>query len=289
MNMLRCQNKLIILLVFFITSCSSNKTVIGKKNQKKIDLITMHLTKDKKFKEELLTFFPKMKQVEKLIFTRDTISKRIINQQKNSSYLINALYDKKKINNLKVTLDSVELSKGKIVIRIYSPNIIDGFYFADIDKKNNISEPVFILTKRGENPIIYQHPNLSHSNLKFTTQNKDSVETKYNSYKITKIDSINDWYVIYAKRGKNVYKIVSKKEKNCSDSLKIKVGNAYKFHLISRKHNPLKIGNIVVKPQNSLDIQCYSYDKDTEICIEIENGIYDLYNTDNLIGLCYKN
>lgn len=118
--------------------------------------------------------------------------------------------------------------------------------------------------------------------------NTDNVDKKDIRYKVTKLDTINDWYVIYAKRGRNNYKIVSKKDDACSDSLKIKVGKSYKLRLISRKQNPPKIGNIVIKPQNSLDIQCYSYDEDTEICIKLENGIDDLYSTENLNGLCYK-
>lgn len=121
----------------------------------------------------------------------------------------------------------------------------------------------------------------------FKITNKDYKENK--TYLIKNIDSINDWNIIYAMKQDSLYKIVVKKNnyepKNCQ---KITIGKFYNLVLHSRKKNVPTINGVKIRPVNNIDIQCYSYDEDTNICIEIDNGIYDLYYTDNIKGLCYK-
>jgi hypothetical protein len=110
---------------------------------------------------------------------------------------------------------------------------------------------------------------------------------------VTKIDSINNFYIIYASKNNSKFKIISpkntkKKIKNC---VEIAIENSYNFILKSgleaRKESPPIIGGIKLEPANYLDIHCYSYDDDTFICIEPEKGIYDLYSCENLVGLCF--
>ncbi len=115
-----------------------------------------------------------------------------------------------------------------------------------------------------------------------------NIETKVLKYKIVELDSINDWYIIYASRNKNTYKIVSKKEKKCRGESRLEIGKSYKLYLYSKKENPPKMGNLIVHPVNNLDVQCYSYDENTEICIEPKRQIFDLFSAKNLEGLCYK-
>lgn len=114
--------------------------------------------------------------------------------------------------------------------------------------------------------------------------NQDKKETS--SYLVKEISSINNWNIIYVTKQDSIYKIVTKKEnnKNCE---KIIVGKSYTFKLNSRKKNVPEINGVKISPVNSLDIQCYSYDEKTDICIEPEKGVYDLYHTDNIKGLCY--
>lgn len=118
----------------------------------------------------------------------------------------------------------------------------------------------------------------------------ESVKKLENSnYLITKIKTINSWVIIYAEKLNSQYKIVVRKDtvsySSCNE--KIVVGNYYDLELISRRDNVPIINGIKLQPMNYLDIKCFSYDENTEICIEPENGIYDLYYTENIKGLCY--
>ena len=114
-------------------------------------------------------------------------------------------------------------------------------------------------------------------------ENISKIDKLYNVYKI---DSINSYYLIYAKKNDSLYKIVAQKEKrnNCN---MIKSGSSYKFILHSMRENPPTIGGIKIKPINYMDINCFQFDKETSICKE--EGIYDLYFADNVKGLCFKN
>jgi hypothetical protein len=120
---------------------------------------------------------------------------------------------------------------------------------------------------------------------------KDSNNTSHSGslYLIKAIDSVNKWYTIYATRNDSSYKIVVKKaeHQNLECKRMIMVGQSYKFVLSSRKNEVPEINGVKIKPVNSHDIQCYSYDDSTNICIETKKGIYDLYHTPNIRGLCY--
>lgn len=114
-------------------------------------------------------------------------------------------------------------------------------------------------------------------------------ETRINSYLIKKIKSVNNWYVIYATKKDSIYKIIVEKEGTdtfpCREQ--VRVGEYYNLVLHSRKMNPPMINGIILRLANSLDIQCYQYDKETEFCIEPRKGIYDLYSTESIRGNCY--
>jgi len=104
-------------------------------------------------------------------------------------------------------------------------------------------------------------------------------------YKVDKIEFLNNWNVIYLSRGYNKYKLISYKAEN-RGCRKIKEGKKYNFILHSKKENPPVINGIKLDPVNYLDIHCYAYDNETNICIEPEKGIDDLYSAENLKGLC---
>jgi hypothetical protein len=91
-------------------------------------------------------------------------------------------------------------------------------------------------------------------------------------YKIIKIDSINNVYVIHAKENGLYYKILSLKNNNkLSSNKKIKQGNKYNFKLIS------------------LDVPMYVDGLDFHgEAISIErDSIYDLHISNNLKGLYF--
>lgn len=104
------------------------------------------------------------------------------------------------------------------------------------------------------------------------------------SYKVFKIDSINSWYLIYARKGDSLFKIVSKKTiiTGCST---IQINEQYDFHLHSRIYG-YAIGGKVMLPQNTLLVNCFSFDDSTNICLE-RDSINDLHYADNVKGLCF--
>ena len=104
------------------------------------------------------------------------------------------------------------------------------------------------------------------------------------AYKIYKIDSINTYYLIYARKEDSLYKIVSKKTgiENCN---RIEVGKYYDFHLHSSIYGRTIAGKTIL-PQNTLLVNCFSFDDSTNICLE-RDSINDLLYADNVKGLYF--
>lgn len=132
--------------------------------------------------------------------------------------------------------------------------------------------------------IKYMHLILLFSCTNSISQNNST------GYLVKNIESKNSWYIIYAEKNDSIYKIVvGKNEDNVDKDLKkIVIGQYYDFKLQSRRDSAPEIGGVKLNPINRLDVECYSYDKKTEICIEPKKGIYDLYYTKDLKGLYYK-
>ncbi|SFM90583.1 hypothetical protein SAMN05428949_1243 [Chitinophaga sp. YR627] len=99
-------------------------------------------------------------------------------------------------------------------------------------------------------------------------------------YKIYKIDSINSWYVIYARNSGYRYKIISKK---CTQlqGVKIMKHKSYNLRLISTRHYPNA-------PTNYLDVPCFMLDEQTSMCLEPRKEIYDVHYTKDLKGLYFS-
>jgi hypothetical protein len=114
-----------------------------------------------------------------------------------------------------------------------------------------------------------------------TSKNKRKSDDLYNVFKL---DSINNYYLIYAKKHDTVYKIICQKQivSHCN---KLKLGTFYKFDLYSIRENAPVISGIKMNEVNYLDIKCYQFDENTSICKE--DGIYDLYFARNIKGLCF--
>lgn len=124
---------------------------------------------------------------------------------------------------------------------------------------------------------------ISCSQYKDTTTQKQPNKNEAEMYRVIKIDSINNFYLVYAKKNDTLYKIVSKKEQS-DDCKKIKVNNQYKFKLISNRESAPIIRGIKIAPIN---VDCFAFDKETTICTEKDKGIYDLYFAKNIKGLCF--
>ncbi|MFW5879713.1 MAG: hypothetical protein ACOCUV_02705 [bacterium] len=102
------------------------------------------------------------------------------------------------------------------------------------------------------------------------------------SYQVIKIDSLNNYYLIYAENNDRLYKIVSRKEDSLN-GIKIQVNNYYKFDLFSIRDSAPTINGVRLLPQNYLDIECYTYDENTAICIE-RDSIIELHHSRNIKG-----
>jgi len=125
---------------------------------------------------------------------------------------------------------------------------------------------------------LFNYKNTNCSNISKTML----VDTQ--KYEVLKIDSINSFYIVYLIKDNIKYKVISKKteEKTCST---ITQHEKYIFNLSSVKFTPIKFGNFTIV--ESLTVDCFPFDEQTTICTEEKEGIYDLYLTNNLKGLCY--
>jgi hypothetical protein len=112
--------------------------------------------------------------------------------------------------------------------------------------------------------------------------NRHLENESVSSYNVYKIDSINTYYLIYAKKSDSLYKIVSKKT-DVIGANRIEINKNYEFKLRSSLLNR-QIDNSTVLPQNSLLVNCFSYDDTTQICLE-GDWIRNLYHADNINGL----
>jgi hypothetical protein len=106
-------------------------------------------------------------------------------------------------------------------------------------------------------------------------------------YKIYRIDSLNSYYLVYAKRKDTFYKIVSKKEE-IINSIKIKNGGEYELKLNSIWTKDIMVGGVNVSPSVTPNVTCLSFDDSTKICIE-RDSINDLHQAANLRGLYMVN
>jgi hypothetical protein len=102
--------------------------------------------------------------------------------------------------------------------------------------------------------------------------------------RVYKIDSINDYYLIYGRKNKSLFKIVSKKEAN-SECRNVHLNGNYKFLLTSIWYSQLSINGVNVSPSSMLEVNRLALDSSTYICLE-RDSINDLYHADNIKGLC---
>ncbi|WP_177762022.1 hypothetical protein [Flavobacterium sp. I3-2] len=110
-------------------------------------------------------------------------------------------------------------------------------------------------------------------------------KTKYDEYhKIIKLDSINDYYLVYTSKNDSIFKIISKKG-YVKEGKKVKIGKKYPIKVRSMRDNTPTIKGIKISPINFLDVNCFQFDDSTKICKE--EGIYDLYFSKNLKGIYF--
>ncbi len=96
---------------------------------------------------------------------------------------------------------------------------------------------------------------------------------------ITKIDSVHNYYLIYASKDGNIYKIVSQKVQKSEYVKKIAMGGKYRFEVF-----PVIDKSSGFAPSNYLDVKCLAFTDSTKICIE-EGCLPNLYYSNDIEGL----
>lgn len=92
-------------------------------------------------------------------------------------------------------------------------------------------------------------------------------------YEIYKIDSIGNYYLIYALKGDSLFKIVSVKE-TASNCTRIQLGHSYKikFFPSANEENLIDLGGIIINDSTIIDIE--------------RDSILELSFAKNINGLC---
>lgn len=118
-------------------------------------------------------------------------------------------------------------------------------------------------------------------------KNKNEPHVLDAKYRVTKIDTVNDYYFVYAKKQDTLYKIVSKNEGVGEECNEIVIGKEYRFELESIWRKNIKINGVNVSPSGIPHVNCLSLDERTDVCLE-RDSINDIFKSNNLKGLCIK-
>lgn len=109
-----------------------------------------------------------------------------------------------------------------------------------------------------------------------TSYKYQTIDRTGSKYEIYKIDSLENLYIIYLKKSNSIFKVVSNKQNNKLCNL-IKEGHLY----------DLKIKSVIpsnLSQKNHIAGFVYS---GTLVKLKGENTVWDLFNSENLSGLCY--
>lgn len=111
-------------------------------------------------------------------------------------------------------------------------------------------------------------------------KSKKSNKTITDTLVITKIDSTTSYYIIYASKKEDLYKIISRKAVKQNRLETLEIGKSYLLslkHYIQQNNNPLT-------GYSSSD-PCFFLDDKTEICRE--KDVFGPYTSEDLKGLYY--
>lgn len=112
----------------------------------------------------------------------------------------------------------------------------------------------------------------------FSRLNTVSIQNRL-EYKIIKIDSTSNLYILFAKRNDSIFKILSEKvdNSNCDNIIR------------ENKNYSLKIES-VFSPNfhEKLEIKSYTF-KDSKIKLGTDGSVWDLFTSENIESLCYLN
>ena len=121
----------------------------------------------------------------------------------------------------------------------------------------------------------------------FSCKSKNNVNTdNLNLFTVYKIDSVQSYYLIYFQKDDKKFKVVSKKDNddNCN---KIILNKKYSLSIASILEEKIVMNNDTIVSGNNGLVNCFYFEGGTKICKEENNGIYDLFKSSNIKGLCY--
>lgn len=118
----------------------------------------------------------------------------------------------------------------------------------------------------------------------FCTTSRNTTDQK-DFYRITRLDSIGNFFLIYAMRNDSIFQIASKKSKNV-DCDQLKVDNKYLFKLRSMIFTGEIGGGKITDDSNGL-VKCIGLDRETTVCFD-DSCVQDLFYTEDIEGLRYR-
>lgn len=128
--------------------------------------------------------------------------------------------------------------------------------------------------------------NLSKKNTTSAGMQSSSINKLLGAYQVFKIDSLDNFYLIYATKNDSSYKILSEKTllTNCN---KIFVTGNYDFVLQNAKDITITNESQTLKFY-LFNVDCLIYNDSTKICIERSgNFVPALFRATNVKGLCF--
>lgn len=108
------------------------------------------------------------------------------------------------------------------------------------------------------------------------------------AFEVYKIDSVDNFYLIYAKKDGWEYKILSEKSNGKLCNELVAVNKKFDFKLRSAKEVTVGAADSI-RNVYLFNVSCLVYNDTTEICIEHKEGmIAGLFIADNIRGLCLQ-
>ena len=109
------------------------------------------------------------------------------------------------------------------------------------------------------------------------------------AFEVMEIRKENSWYFIYLLRNDSIFKVVSHEPRYVTllenSNRKIEVGGKYNLSLSSWRDNKFIIDGVNEWPLGYTG--GFNLDSETTVSLEPENGIWDLYDAEELVGLYF--
>lgn len=132
---------------------------------------------------------------------------------------------------------------------------------------------LFLLLVFNQKQTYYDAP----SNTLFEIKSQDTTK-----HRVYKIDSINNYYIIYTQKNSENFKVVSEKFR-APECIQIVVGNSYNFKL----HSVFSSNGESLFKTGMGHLYAWQPDENTLITLEGDGISRDLFFVENLKGLCY--